>query len=185
MATGLLDRRPTRRSVLQRMAVGASALAVAPVRFLTRPGTAAQAINCADCHSGDKCCDGWTVFCCSLTGVNACPPYTYIGGWWKCTSYTGTGMCAAEGVRYYMDCNTLPGSTCQGGCRCALEQCDHRRACCNVFRYGQCNTQIGGVQAIACRVIKCVNPCTIYSECTCTLKVDDATCSHEEAEFCQ
>jgi hypothetical protein len=183
-ATSFLERRVSRRSVLIRMATGASALAVAPIRFLIRPVSAMSLISCSNCSGSSRCCDGYTVFCCTLTGQNACPVNTYMAGWWKCTSYRGNGPCGGEGVRYYMDCNRLPGRNCQGGCHCAFNNCSYRQTCCNVFKYGQCHTEIPGVTAIACRVIKCVNPCGLYSYCNCTYKQDNSTCSHEEDAIC-
>ena len=80
-------------------------------------------------------------------GKNVCPPNTYVGGWWMCTAYRGGGLCSSQGVRYYMDCNHLPGTG--SDCRCANGNCGERRTDCNVFRYGQCNTQIGGVTPIS------------------------------------
>jgi hypothetical protein len=179
-----MDRRMPRRRLLARMATGASALAVAPLRYLLQPVSAAAVIHCSDCSQGSKCCDGYTAFCCTLIGVNACPSYTYIAGWWKCTQYTGDGPCAAEGVRYYLDCNVLPDETCPNGCRCANGTCSHRGTCCNVFRYGQCNSDVPKDTAIACRLIKCVNPCTIFDDCDCTSKIDDVTCRHDEEAVC-
>jgi hypothetical protein len=178
-AAKAVERRVDRRGFLARAAVAASALAVAPVRFATRPVSAAEVIHCSNCSSG-LCCDGWTTFCCTLTGANACPPDTYLGGWWKCTSYTGSGYCAGEGVRYYLDCNRTPGFACPAGCHCAGNQCAHRSTCCNVFRYGQCNTDVAGVTEVVCRVIQCVNPGYSYVNCNTSLMVENATCHHEE-----
>jgi hypothetical protein len=180
-AASLLDRRFSRRGLLSRFAMGGSALAVAPLRYLLRPGSAWGVITCADCSSSQPCCDGWTAFCCTVyQGQNACPPYSFIAGWWKCTAYTGSGACAKEGVRYYLDCNRLPEASCPGGCHCAQDSCSKRRTCCNVFRYGQCNTHIPGVTAVVCRIIKCVNPCVLYDFCNCTYKEENAVCAHEE-----
>ena len=51
---------------------------------------------------------------------------------------------------------------------------------CNHFRYGQCNTQVSGTTEVACRLIVCQNPSQIPGfNCNSSLKVDDATCSHE------
>ena len=179
-----MDRRIPRRSLLVRLTAAASAIAVAPLRYALRPVTALSVITCSDCPGSSRCCDGYTVFCCTLTGVNACPSNTYIAGWWKCTQYTGQGPCAGEGVRYYLDCNLIPGESCSNGCQCANDMCSHRGTCCNVFRYGQCNSDVPGTTAIVCRLIKCVNPCTIYSDCDCTSKVDDVTCAQEEEATC-
>jgi hypothetical protein len=48
---------------------------------------------------------------------------------------------------------------------------------CNVFRYGQCNTQVGGVTPVYCRVVVCQNPATIEGfHCSSSVAVDDNTC---------
>ena len=179
-AAGLLARRTSRRSVLSRAALAASALTVAPLRYLLRPGTAWAAISPSDCSSG-LCTDGWTAFCCEINrGRNTCPPHTYIAGWWKCTAYRGSGLCDPQGVRYYVDCNRTPGETFPGGCHCAHGSCKNRRVDCNEFRYGQCNTQIKGTTEVACRLVVCENPSRIPDfNCNKTYKVDDATCGHE------
>jgi hypothetical protein len=105
-----LERRMSRRSAIARAAVAGSALAVAPVRYLVRPGTAWAVIDPNSC-SGGLCTDGYTAFCCEIErGRNTCPNGTYIAGWWKCTSYRGGGLCHREGVRYYIDCNRIPGN---------------------------------------------------------------------------
>lgn len=160
------------------MALAGSAMAVAPLRYLLRPVSAWAVIDPGSCSSG-LCADGYTAFCCEINdGKNACPPSTYIGGWWMCTRYSGHGLCAQEGVRYYLDCNHLPGTSAY--CRCANNSCDEWRISCNVFRYGQCNTHIAGVTPIACRVVVCQNPSTIAGfNCSSSLAVDDHTCSHD------
>lgn len=177
-AGSLLERRTSRRGLLARAALAGSAMAVAPLRYLLRPVSAWAAIGPGSC-SGGLCNDGYTAFCCEINqGKNVCPADTYVGGWWMCTRYAGHGLCAEEGVRYYIDCNHLPGTS--ADCRCANDTCAERRADCNVFRYGQCNTQIPGVTAIACRVVVCQNPSTIDGfNCGASLAVDDNTCSHE------
>ena len=142
-AARLLEGRTSRRGLLIRLAVAGSAIAVAPLRYLLRPGTAMAVITCSQCGGGARCCDGWTDFCCVINnGINACPSYTYIAGWWKCTNYTGTNICHSQGVRYYIDCNRKPGMHCPHGCSCANGSCSNRSTCCNVFKYGQCNTQV-------------------------------------------
>ena len=55
-----------------------------------------------------------------------------------------------------------------------------RRTCCNIFRYGQCNTEIPGVTQVVCRVIKCVNPCKLNVNCNCTTMIENAVCAQEE-----
>ena len=116
-ATKLLDRPVSRRGFLAKMTMGATALSVAPMRFLLRPGTA-YAVICSclgqTCDCGDLCCDGYTDFCCSIYGENACPSGTVPAGWWKAD---GSGICdTAQGPqpRYYLDCNI---SDC-GSCGC-------------------------------------------------------------------
>jgi hypothetical protein len=175
-----LERRLTRRTALQQLALVGSALAVAPLRFLLYPGTAMAAIGPQDC-SGGLCADGYTAFCCQINnGLNSCPEGTFPGGWWMCTDYIGRLLCAEQGVRYYVDCNALPGRVFGGGCQCAGGTCDNRRVACNVFRYGQCNTQVAGVTAVVCRMVMCENPSTVPElNCSPSLAVDDAVCGHE------
>ena len=54
----LLARRTSRRGALSKAAVAGAAFAVAPVRYLIRPGTAWAVISPQDCPSGSKCTDG-------------------------------------------------------------------------------------------------------------------------------
>ena len=78
-ATGLVDRPVSRRGFLRRMTMGATALAVTPLFYLTRPTTAYAAIcSCSgsSCDCGALCCDGYTEFCCSIYGENVCPTGT-------------------------------------------------------------------------------------------------------------
>src|SRR6266545_6259228 len=186
MVRKLLDRAmsvvgsaPPRRSVLARAAVGASAAAVAPIRYLTRPVSAIPLITCSDCSSGSACCDGWTTFCCSLPGGSnaACPSYAFVGGWWQC-NYSGSALCNPTNVRYIVDCNRKASASCPGGCHCANDQCIYRRTCCNDFRYGQCNTDIAGTTEVVCRLVTCVIPCKIDClHCNCTAMYNQVTCS--------
>jgi hypothetical protein len=133
-----------------------------------------------DCASG-LCTDGYTAFCCEIEqGRNTCPAGTYVAGWWKCTNYTGGGLCHGDGVRYYLDCNRAPGQHFPGGCQCARGDCGRRRVDCNHFRYGQCNTQIQGTTEVVCRLVICQSPATVEGlNCNGTLMVDDNTCAHE------
>ena len=113
---------------LARAALAGSAFAVAPVRYLIRPGTAWAVIGPGTAARGSKCTDGYTAFCCEIEhGHNTCPPNTYVAGWWKCTDYRGHGLCHEQGVRYYLDCNRIPGTVFPGGCQCANGDCAHRR----------------------------------------------------------
>ncbi len=177
----LLARRTSRRSALSQAAIAGSAFAVAPVRYLVRPGTAWAVIGPGDCPYGLCGADGYTAFCCEIEGGNnVCPNNTYVAGWWKCTQYTGNGLCHEEGVRYYIDCNRIPGHVFPGGCQCANGDCNRRRIDCNQFRYGQCNTQVVGTTEVACRLVICQNPATVEGmNCNATEMVDDNTCGHE------
>jgi hypothetical protein len=176
----MLERRLSRRTLLQRIALVGSALAVAPVRYLLYPGTAMAAIAPEDCPGG-LCTDGYTAFCCQINnGLNSCPEGTFAGGWWMCTDYAGRLLCAERGARYYVDCNALPGTEFPGGCQCAGGSCENQRVACNVFRYGQCNTQVPGVTAVVCRMVVCENPSTIGGlNCGSSLAVDDAVCGQD------
>lgn len=176
----LIERRFSRRSMLVSLATAGSALVVAPLRYLLYPGTALAAISPGEC-AGGSCTDGYTAFCCEIEhGANTCPEGTFPGGWWMCTDYSGRQLCADEGVRYYVDCNALPGQPFPGGCRCANGTCADRRVACNIFRYGQCNTHIAGVTAVVCRMVVCENPSRISAlNCSSALAIDDAVCAHE------
>jgi hypothetical protein len=179
--SGILDERSSRRGFLARTATVGAALTVAPLRLLLRPGTAlAAVVRPSECADG-LCSDGWTEFCCTINGgANVCPSYTFVGGWWKCTDYRGRQLCADTGVRYYIDCNRLPAASVPGGCHCATGDCNRYRVGCNIFRYGQCNTQIAAVTEVVCRVIVCEHPASIDSlNCGATYKQDNRTCGHE------
>ena len=175
-----LEARFSRRSVLQHIALTGSALSVAPLRYLLYPVSALAIVTPGDCADG-LCTDGYTAFCCEINhNLNTCPVGTFPGGWWMCTDYRGNQLCEAEGVRYYIDCNRLPGSPLPGVCRCAYDDCSNRRVACNIFRYGQCNTQIAGTTAVVCRVVSCVNPGSIPEfNCSYSTMVDDSVCGHE------
>jgi hypothetical protein len=176
----LLERKVSRRSALSRAALAGSAFAVAPVRYMIRPGTAWAVLRPENCRSG-LCTDGYTAFCCEIQGGNnRCPVGTYVAGWWKCTAYNGHGLCSDAGVRYYIDCNRTPGTVFPGGCQCANGDCHRRRVDCNHFRYGQCNTQIGGTTEVVCRLVICQHPASVPGmNCNTTQKVDNRTCMHE------
>ncbi|MGI8806529.1 MAG: RICIN domain-containing protein [Acidimicrobiales bacterium] len=177
--SSVLSARTSRRGFLVRSALAGSALAVTPLKYILRPGTAYAAIcGCAgsDCDCGSSCCDGYTEFCCAVTadGSNACPPGTFEAGWWRAD---GSRFC--DGPRYYTDCNARCGSgACS--CGCAGDDCDNRRTCCNVFRYGQCNQDIECYGAIACRVVTCTPPYELF-DCDRTALWDDSTANHTAA----
>ena len=188
LSAGLANR-IGRRSFLARTAVVGSALTVAPADLLLRPTTAYAAVcSCVgeSCACGALCCDGYTEFCCSIYGPNACPAGTAVAGWWKAD---GSGFCG--GPRYYMDCNAQCGGcgcdgtglcsgACSGtGCGCANGNCNERRAGCNEFRYGQCNQAVPCLGPIVCRLVTCIPPWEIEATCTTAPATDDSTGPHD------
>ena len=174
----------TRRSFLVRTAIVGSALAVNPLRYLLRPGTAYASL----CGPDASCASGWTAFCCSVNGgQNTCPPGSIPAGWWKADN---SAFCHS-GPRYYIDCNASCGSCgcggsglcapgCVGcGCHCASGSCDERLTCCNQFRYGQCHQDLACVGPIVCRVVTCVAPWEFDATCTTTSATANATALHD------
>ncbi len=189
----MLDRVTSRRGFLSKVALVGAAMTVAPLRYVLRPGSAYAAIcscNGSTCACTDLCCDGYTEFCCTLTGENSCPPGTVAAGWWKAD---GSGFCDVDGTsmpRYYIDCNAdcngcgcgssgLCSKSCADcNCGCANGNCGHRKACCTSFRYGQCNQDVRCVGPILCRVVTCVPPWQLDSSCTTASATDNATRFH-------
>ena len=166
----LARRTSSRRGFLTAATVGGAALAVNPIGYLTKPQSAYASV----CGPGANCSDGWSAMCCSINnGHNTCPPGTFPGGWWKAdrSSYCGGA------ARYYIDCNAKPGS--HWRCHCNTGSCDNRYVACNVFRYGQCNTQIPGVTAVVCRQISCRPPWDVYpGHCGTSSATDNNTAEH-------
>ena len=184
---GALERRTSRRGFLVRAAVAGSALAVDPLDYILHPGTAyAVVCRCGDraCTCGTACCDGYTEFCCTLTGSNTCPPGTVAGGWWRADGSTFCG----GGPRYYIDCHGQCSSPAASGhfcpesdglqCGCALGQCDNRVSGCVSFRYGQCHQEIPQMGRIACRVVTCTPAYMMDNACTTTALFDERTAQH-------
>lgn len=189
-AADFLARRIDRRGILKRSALVGSALAVAPTEFVFKPRTAYAAIcQCSGstCDCGAACCDGYTEFCCTISGRNQCPPDTLLGGWWK---VDGSSFCGG-GPRYYMDCNAQCGGcgcgsngicsgSCSGtGCGCANGDCGNRKAGCTGFRYGQCHQEIACLGPIVCRVITCTPPWQLDPTCTTAVRTDNNTRYHD------
>jgi hypothetical protein len=181
--------RSTRRSFLERSALAGAALSVAPLDFALRPGTAYAAIcGCSgsSCDCASACCDGYTEFCCTMTGSNSCPSGTLLGGWWK---VDGSSFCGGA-ARYYLDCNATCGSCgcgsagicpgwCSGTtCRCANGSCGNRKAGCTGFRYGQCHQEVPCLGPIVCRVVTCTVPWRLDSTCGTAARTDEATRNH-------
>ncbi len=187
--SGALASRFSRRGFFARSAVVGSAIAANPVTYALTPTDAYAAVcGCSgsNCDCGALCCDGYTEFCCTLTGNNQCPPGSLLGGWWK---VDGSGFC--NGPRYYMDCNAPcngcgcgANGICSGGCSgtncgCGLGDCNNRKAGCVNFRYGQCNQQVACIGPILCRVVTCIAPWEIDATCTTTARYDAATAYHD------
>ncbi len=180
-ATGFMEKRASRRGFLVGSALVGSAIAVSGLDFVTRPGTAyAQAVGCPP---GSLCGDGYTEFCCAINkGLNACPPGSFAGGWWRADHSSFCG----GGTRYYIDCMQnccgppIGNGFCAGcvACQCA-NGCATRKVYCNYFRYGQCHQEIRSSGPIACRVVSCTPPYTVAEyACTTTLAVDNSTAEH-------
>lgn len=187
MSTKLVERagqflanHTSRRGFLARTTIVGSALAAQPLRYILEPGTAYAAV-CAcsgrSCGCGSACCDGYTEFCCSIYGPNKCPSGTAAGGWWRAQNQNFCG----GNARFYIDCNTVPGSEGICGCGCAGGDCGRRVECCSHFRYGQCHQEIPQMGAIVCRVVTCTPPWLFDPTCTGTDAIDQATAFHDAA----
>ncbi len=176
--------------MLKRSALVGSALAVAPTDFVFRPRSAYAAIcRCSGstCDCSAACCDGYTEFCCTISGRNQCPGGTVLGGWWK---VDGSSFCGG-GPRYYMDCNAQCGGCgcgsngiCDGSCSgttcgCANGDCGNRKAGCTGFRYGQCHQEIACLGPIVCRVITCTPPWQLDPTCSTAVRTDNNTRYHD------
>ena len=155
---GCLARRPSRHAHRRRRGTGlrpgrtgqdavvtASAIAVAPVTFATRPVTATEVLHrtCASCPPGQP-----VLRRLHRLLLHAARAATTSGARRARTSAAGgsattaaRGLCGTTNMRYYMDCNTLPEPSCPGGCHCGDDDCGNFKTCCIHFRYGQCNTQ--------------------------------------------
>jgi len=189
-ASRLLESRTSRRGFLSRSALVSTALAVEPLDYLVKPLTAYQAIcGCGNtnCDCSSACCNGFTQFCCTITGYNACPEGTFLGGWWR-----AEGSTYCSGPRYYMDCNALCSCdtvsyesfcdpSCDGlTCQCAMGSCDYMHVGCAQFRYGQCHQEIAISGRILCRVVSCTPPWELDATCTTTLAEDDSTAEQND-----
>lgn len=180
IATSFSDKSPsassTRKGFLGRLVMGATALSVAPLKFLISPDTAEAACGIS-CGCETQCTDScFSTFCCTINnGANDCPSPSYWGGYWWAnisTTYCSTGK------RYYIDC--LTSTYC---CKCANDNCSNRHEGCTQAAYTNC----GGAPTdwIKCRIVRCVNPHDLNSNCTTTGKQDQSTCCHgSEATGC-
>ena len=190
--TGWLSRRTSRRGFLVKAGVLGTALAVDPMGYILRPGTAYAAV----CGPGASASSGWTVFCATINdGANACPPGSIAAGWWKAD---GAPLCGGK-ARYIIDCNatcttcSTPGARagiCSSSCwSCSCESglpgtCDQRKVCCNAFRYGQCNQDVRQVGGVHCRIVSCRPPWE-FEECSTATATDNRTRDHNSDKLPQ
>jgi hypothetical protein len=190
-ASRFLGARTSRRGFLRGSAIVGSALVVAPAAYVLRPGSAySQVVRTpSNCPSGSRCASGgWTQFCCTVTGVNTCPPGSMVAGWWRAEA---SGYCGG-GSRYYMDCNSSSCGSCGCGgsgtcspecagtrCVCANNNCSLWKVGCTRFRYGQCNQHVACLGPIECRVVTCVPPWEWDSSCVRRDAVSQATRTHD------
>ena len=190
--SGWLGRRTSRRGFLLRAGVVGTALAVDPKGYVLRPGTAYAAV----CGPGSSATSGWTVFCATINnGVNACPPGSIAAGWWKAD---GASLCGGK-ARYIIDCNascsrcTTRGARagiCSSSCwSCSCQSglpgtCDQRKVCCNAFRYGQCNQEVGQIGGVHCRVVSCTPPWR-FEDCSTAPATDNRTVDHNSDKLPQ
>ena len=79
-ASGLLERKTSRRGFLIGSAMAGSAVVVTGCQVATQPGS--PYVHITDCGPS-FCTDGWTEFCCAINGFNGCPPGSFAGGWWR------------------------------------------------------------------------------------------------------
>jgi hypothetical protein len=165
---------PDRRGFLIGAAIGGAAVVSAPWTFLTRPASAYEAV----CGTASTCSGGNSVFCCSINGgQNACPPQTFISGWWKSDN---TALCNGA-ARYYVDCNAFVGGPYTCTCNTDPNTCDNRRTGCNQFRYGQCSTDVPASQTgpVVCRLVSCTPPWQQYAgTCSSSSRTENATATH-------
>lgn len=173
-AATTLERRISRRGLLVRMTVVGSALTIAPMRYLLRPGSAWASTTCKTCANGHQVCcttgtdcvDGNSTFCCSITGVNHCPSGTSACGWWRCCI---PSLYCSGGLRYFIDCC----GNCSGvNGHCENGACDSRVTCCYPKKWPNCD----GSGTIQCRAMLCVLPSQVYSGCHDTPVETEATC---------
>jgi hypothetical protein len=88
-----------------------------------------------------------------------------------CHKPCGTCSCSGSGV-----CS----GSCNGtSCGCGLGRCDHRKAGCTSFRYGNCNNGTACIGPIQCRLVTCTAPWLIEPTCSSTsVRTDNNTAFH-------
>lgn len=176
----LIERHTSRRGFLARVVTAGAVASVGPIRFLVRPD-AAQALLPSACNSGAVCqAQGYSEFCASINnaGSNTCPSGSFVGGYWKCSNYGGSGYCDPQNVRYYVDCNIDNADRAYYGC--ALGSCDCRLQNWHQWQYGNCNTSRPGYGTswVKCRQVKCQSPTIDYPGCSSNYQLDNNTCNH-------
>lgn len=161
-----LEGKTSRRGLLVRMTIFGSAMTLAPLKFLMRPGSAwAFSTTCSSCSTGLCATSSNSAFCCTIYGTNACPSGTTACGWWRCCIST---LYCTSGNRYFVDCC--------GGCgagHCVGDSCGNRKTCCYPKSWDNCS----GTGTIQCRAVLCVPPSQVYSAC--------GTKDHTENTCCQ
>ena len=177
--TGRLLRDRTAKAVPQRGSALAAAVTVAPRRYLLEPVSAYVALclcSGSTCDCGASCCDGYTEFCCSLTGhgQNYCPAGTELGGYGR---PTGPVSAVAPPATTWIANVVPPASPCS--CGCANGNCGCARPAAPRFRYGQLPQEIATMGAIMCRVVTCTAPWEFDPTCTRTVLTDNNTRFHD------
>jgi hypothetical protein len=175
-ASSQLERRSSRRGFLIKASMVGSALAVGPVRYLLQPGSAWAAVTtCSSCTSGLCFSSHNSAFCCTLTnGTNDCPPNTDPCGWWRCcipTSYCSSGF------KYFVDC-----CGCSGAGQCAQDSCGNRKICCYGQEWPNCTPT--HAPTIRCRIVRCVNPGTLFGNCTTQVFTASTCCQSSASSQC-
>ena len=185
------SRGPSRRSFLQTTALVGTALAVAPTDFVLRPGSAyARALQRAaaqNCACGSLCCDGYTEFCCTMTGAQRLP-----AGHDRRRLVEGRRLAVLQrapllhrlqrdlSLRRRRGSARTAARTRRGAAGARNGDCNNRKAGCTQFRYGQCNQQVATVGRIACRVVSCDPAVLVVGNCAPTLAVDNSTANHNK-----
>ena len=172
-AANFMMQRTSRRGLLVRATIVGSALALGPVRYLMRPGTAwAYSTTCTSCTSGLCYSSSNSAFCCTIYGTNACPSGTSACGWWRCCIST---LYCSSGYRYFIDCC--------GGCgtgHCVNDSCGDRKTCCYPKSWDNCT----GTGTIQCRAVLCVMPNQVYSNCDTNIQTENTCCQGSNASGC-
>ncbi len=179
----VLEKRTSRRGFIATAMKTGVGVATWSIYGLLRPTAALASCphnDCSCCSDGTVTCDcscsdqcnmfTVSIFCCSIPGgTNNCPSGTYRSGWWRCSD-TNPDICSGS-YRYYIDCNPTPGPN-QCPCTCP-NGCSGHPSCRYCREWSQCNTGMS-LGRNKCRIVRCQNPGTIFSDCS-TTPVADGT----------